>query len=146
MSPDMTMEGQTLIGSRNARFLQLWYESYHFYDETKWIFNAETIPTEILKRRPDLVHRVYGRFGPWGPTVCPLLYSQYYDKWRTEYYAFHLLIRNKEIALKNWCFNGKPPKQTEFDEEIASQLNVTFGEMFRELHDFELGIMKSEHK
>ena len=137
---DKTLELQTIIAYKNARFLRLWLESYQFYDPTQWVYNSEVLPTKvILVNRPDLIHRVYGKFGPWGPTVCPLLYSTYYEDWQTEYYAFHLYMRGNSLKYhKNWCFDGKEPNVTEFDEHIVKNLSVTFGQMARMLFDYEI--------
>ena len=135
-----SLEPQTIIAHKNARFLKLWLDSYRFYDPNQWVYNVEHLPTDlILRNRPELIHRVYGKFGPWGPTVCPLLYSSYYEDWNNKFYAFHLYMRGNQITEqhKDWCFRGKVPNVTEFDERIVWSLDVTFGEMVRILLHFE---------
>ena len=132
------LELQTIIAHKNARFLRLWLKSYHFYNGRLWVFNSEELPTEaILKPRPDLIHRVYGQFGAWGETMCPILYKKYYPQWRTQYYAIHLLMRGNEISMKNWCFRGNVPNITKFDEHNIKTLKTTFGEMARDVLRFE---------
>ena len=136
---DHYLENQFIIAHKHARFLKLWLDSYHDYRSDQWYFNGGIYPTDkYLKKNPELVHRVTDEFEANGPKLCPLVYSSYYSKWR-DYYAIHLLIRGNEIALWNWCFNGTIPSGTvtKFDDEIATKLNVTFGEMTRTLFEFE---------
>jgi len=63
---------QVFIGHKNSRFLKLYYDSYHFYDSTRWYYNGGELPTKsILYKKPELVHRVKEEFGIDGPKVCP---------------------------------------------------------------------------
>ena len=126
---------QILICHKNARFLTEWLDSYHFYDSTQWYYNAGHYPTNnILKKHPEYIHRVIESFGVMNaPTYCPKIYSFYYPNWRKEYYSFHLLIRGNEISYKDLCFGNNKPKIMIFDENIAQSLEVTFGEMYRDL-------------
>ena len=76
------------------------------------------------------------RFSQTG--VCPLLYSSYYKNWMKDFYAFHLHIRNNEMSDESDCFEGRHQNiTTVFTEENVKQLNVTFGEMSRNVFEFE---------
>ncbi len=127
---------QVLIGHKNSRFLKLYLESYHNYDPNQWYYNGGELPTtSILYKNPELVHRVKREFGVDGPQVCPKVYRIYYPDWQKDFYTIHLVLRGNEIVLKAWCFNGNEPPVMKFDEEIAKNLSVTFGEMTRLLFD-----------
>ena len=134
------LENSILIAAQNARFLKLWLGSYHEYDPNQWYWNAGIVPTmRLLQNFPSIVHRVFWEFGAYGPDVCTLLYSGYFRSWRKAYYTFHLTIRGNAIPFKDWCFMGRVPKSLPevFTEENVIKLNVTFGEMTRDLFDFE---------
>ena len=130
-----------LIARRNARYLKLWLESYRLYDSKQWFFNAGFLPKGcILDKRPELIHRINSEFGGYGPHVCPKIYQMYYKNWIEDYYAIHLVIRNKDISIKEWCFGDNVktyPSVMSFDEKIIRDLNSTFGEMARMVFDFE---------
>jgi hypothetical protein len=128
---------QVLIGHKNSRFLKLYYDSYHFYDSTQWYYNGGEFPTKsILYKSPQLVHRVKVAFGVDGPYACPKVYRIYYPDWQKEFYTIHLVLRGNEISFKDWCFGNNKPAIMKFDENIARNLNVTFGEMTRMLFDY----------
>jgi hypothetical protein len=127
---------QVLIGHKNSRFLKLYLESYRNYDRNQWYYNGGELPTtSILYKNPELVHRVKREFGVDGPQVCPKVYRIYYPDWQKDFYTIHLVLRGNEIFHKAWCFNGNEPPVMKFDEEIAKNLSVTFGEMTRLLFD-----------
>ncbi|RWR99039.1 uncharacterized protein B4U79_11545, partial [Dinothrombium tinctorium] len=49
---------QIIVAHKDARFLQFWLNSYHFYDHTQWYFNAGEFPAKtIVQVNPNLVHR-----------------------------------------------------------------------------------------
>ena len=132
------IETQIVLAYKHARFLNLWFDSFHNYHSNLWYFNGGIYPTDkYLNKNPELVHRVTDEFEA-NPRLCKLVYTEYYPKWR-DYYAIHLLIRGNEIAIRNWCFNHDIPAGTvyQFDDEIAPKLNVTFGEMTRTLYEYE---------
>jgi hypothetical protein len=127
---------QILIGHKNSRFLKLYLESYRNYDRNQWYYNAGDLPTiSILYKNPELVHRVKREFGVDAPEVCPKVYRIYYPDWQKDFYTIHLVLRGNEISFKDWCFGDNKPPVMKFDEEIAKNLNVTFGEMTRLLLD-----------
>jgi len=127
---------QILIGHKNSRFLKLYLESYRNYDRNQWYYNAGDLPTtSILYKNPELVHRVKREFGVNGPEVCPKVYRIYYPNWQKDFYTIHLVLRGNEISSKDWCFGNNKPLVMKFDEQIAKNLRVTFGEMTRLLLD-----------
>ncbi|XP_054158167.1 uncharacterized protein LOC128956473 [Oppia nitens] len=133
---------QTLIGHRKARFLDLWLLSYCDYRPDEWYYNAGELPTtEILAKRPDLVNGLNGEFAAEGRRACPLLYHRYYRGWRQKYYTTHLNIRGDHFLQYDWCFDETfLPAITRFDEYIVRQLNTTFGEMARDVLDYEISV------
>jgi hypothetical protein len=127
---------QILIGHKNSRFLKLYLESYRNYDRNQWYYNAGDLPTiSILYKNPELVHRVKREFGVDAPEVCPKVYRIYYPNWQKDFYTIHLVLRGNEISFKDWCFGNNKPLVMKFDEQIAKNLRVTFGEMTRLLLD-----------
>ena len=91
---------QTQIAHKNARFLKLWLKSYHDFRPEEWYYNAGELPIDSW----ELIHRVKWMFGADAPAVCPLIYSEYYEDWREEFYSIHLNIRGNELSHKYWCF------------------------------------------
>jgi len=128
---------QVIIANKRARFLKLWLESYRDYHSNEWYYNVGVYPAKVFKQRPDLVHRLNGEFGVEGYEICPRIYEQYYKNWRKEYYAFHLLLRDKELTTHTWCLSGKTHSVLRFDEINYIKLNTTFAEMLREVFEFE---------
>ena len=122
------------IASKNARFLKMWIESYrHYYPD--WILNIQKIPSRKMDRYPHLVHRVIRKFAVH-QYVCRMLYLDYYQNWKNEFYAIHLFIRGNHLTNPKW-FCGKKFKKVKvkkFNEKIVQSLNNTFGEMCRELN------------
>jgi hypothetical protein len=126
------------IAHKNSRFLKLYLDSYRNYDSTQWTYNSQILPTEsILKKKPELIHRVIHEFGTHGPVICPKLFIDYDSKWRQNYYAIHLFIRGKRITFPDWCFDGRKHVDFEFDDEVSKNLNTTYGEMARLVFNFE---------
>ena len=138
---DQNLGTQTLLAHKNARFLKLWYETYHDYRPDIWYYNAGQLPTNsVLVERPDLIHRVKLKFGVDGPVVCPLIYNKYYKEWNKEFYSIHLNIRGN--VLNEWCNESLShkkavPHTSVFDERVSTDLKTTFGEMTRILFNFE---------
>ena len=118
---------QVLIANKNARFLQLWLDSYRQYYPDQWYYNAGCKPTEeVLYKRPELVHRVKLRFGVH--MLARKLYRSLWKEWRQQY-TIHLLIRHrKSLDKKNF------EKLPIFDEINIKDYPMTFGEMAREIY------------
>jgi len=128
---------QLLIAHKNARFLKLWLDSYHNYHPKEWYFNAGHYPTNtILKPRPELIHRMQRSLGGEGDFFCPILYNTSYKNWRKDFYAIHLLIRGSKVTA-GIGFIPKYIEEMTFNEINVKQLDNTFGEMCREVLDFE---------
>jgi hypothetical protein len=126
------------IAHKNSRFLNLYLDSYRYYDSTEWTYNSQILPTEeILEKKPELIHRVIEEFGTDGFVICPKLFIEYDSKWQQNYYAIHLFIRGKRIPFPVWCFGSYEPLGIEFDDKSSKNLNTTFGEMTRLVLDFE---------
>jgi mannosyltransferase OCH1-like enzyme len=129
---DQYLGNQVIIANRNARFLKLWLDSYRYYDENKWYFNAGELPTKaILTKYPHLIHRLTGEFGVNGYQSCYDLYRIYLPNWREKYYAIHLYMRDHQI-VHYWCISLalKSPVMY-YDEENVKHLKITFAEMAR---------------
>ena len=142
-----SLGNQVLIAHKNARFMKLYLDTYRNYDPKQWYYNAGILPTNaVLKPRPDLIHRVDVEFGVDGPVICQMLYNKYSSEWRN-YYTIHMYIRAAN-PVPDWCFTNpktnvlNKPKITQFNEEMAPNLNVTFGEMMREVFAFEKYLLK----
>ena len=132
------MSCAVLIANPNSRFLKLYLDGYRDYHSNEWFYNSGLYPTdEILKKKPELVHRVKGQFGAEGPRICPMLFSRYDPKWKEIFYTIHLYIRGNVVTKQQWCFSGNIPKITTFNESMASTLNITLSEMLRLVLDFE---------
>ncbi|CAG2177578.1 unnamed protein product [Oppiella nova] len=121
--PNESIGNQVLIGHKNARFLKLWYESYHKYRPTRWYYNAGQLPTsDILGPKPSLVHRVSHAFGVHN--LVPMLYNDLYPFWDNNFFAIHLLARHKSYLVPNDMI-------TTFNEHNIKTYNKTFGQMAR---------------
>ncbi|XP_035225252.1 uncharacterized protein LOC118197822 [Stegodyphus dumicola] len=120
--PGQNLGTQLLIAHKNARFLRLWYNSYHYYRRERWYYNAGELPTTfILEKMPYLVHRVLYDFGV--QNLVQLLYGTRSDEWKN-YHGIHLLVRHKNYLLPG-------DSVLEFNEENIKYYNKTFGDMAR---------------
>ena len=124
---DQCLGSQVIVAHKDARFLQLWLESYKVYHEDKWYYNAGCKPTEeILYLKPYLVHRVKLLFGVH--MLIHNLYKTYWEDWRKQF-VIHLLINHRSYLDKEHL--DKWPVFTA--ENIKSYTN-TFGTMAREAY------------
>ena len=97
---------------------------------------------EIINKQPHLIHRMDGQFGV-RPNVCPMLYTEYDENWlNSSYYSIHLLIRGNELSSIGWCLDDKKPPVYVFNETIVWTLNTTFGDMSREVLQYEQNLLK----
>ena len=130
-----------LMANKNSRFLKLMLKSFQEYDsENIYGWSGVIVPSMLLKEQPYLVHRINGEFGQNSVDVCPKIYFSYYENWSKEYFTIHLSIRGNEISFKKYCFRkmkGQNNLRTFYNESIVRQLDVTFGEMCRNVYDFE---------
>ena len=116
-----------LICHKNARFLRLWYDSYHNYKADLWYYNAGEFPTKhILESSPNLVHRVRNEFGV--DNLVEMLYNQMNPHWQAQYYTIHLLERHRSYLVPN---KGDGNRFRYFNEYNIGNYNRTFGEMAR---------------
>lgn len=110
-----------IIAHKNARFLNLWYDSYKNYKPNLWYYNAGELPTkQFLEKSPDLVHRVKTEFGVH--LLVQMLYKRLDTNWQQNYYAIHLLSRHLYLIDE---------RNRTFDEQNIGNYNCTFGEMAR---------------
>lgn len=120
--PGQSLGTQVLVAHRNARFLQLWYQSYRYYKPERWYWNAGELPTQMfLIPKPHLVHRVTRDFGV--QMVTHMLYRVCSDEW-LQMYAVHLLHRHRDYLAPNDTVG-------EYDERNIVHYNKTFGQMAR---------------
>lgn len=120
--PNQALGTQVLVAHKNARFLQLWYNSYRYYRPELWYWNAGRLPTEmILVPRPHLVHRVPYDFGVHN--VAHLLYGVCKPDWR-QYFAIHLLFRHRDYLVTSDTFGPLTVSN-------VGRYNRTFGQMVR---------------
>ena len=129
------LSNSVIIAHRNARFLKMWIHSYHGYKDSGWTENSQIVPSlQIMDKFPELVHRLTGQFGVYGPSICPMLFLDYYENWKNDFYAIHLFIRGNNITLPDWCLGKRRPNVMQFNETVVRTLNNTFGEMCRQLN------------
>ncbi|KAF6203134.1 hypothetical protein GE061_003550 [Apolygus lucorum] len=114
------ISNQVIIAHRNARFLYEWLNCYKDYRKDEWFYNAGERPTEILKERPHLVHRVPRYLAEWVDTVN-LVYLDNSTEWR-KHYAIHLLINHQYLINKN--LSEKATYPTTFDEDNILNYDV----------------------
>ena len=73
----LNLGSQILIGHKNARFLNLYIEIYHYYDSIQWYYNAGQLPRKmILHKKPELVHRIMDWFSDNGDKLCPIVFNK----------------------------------------------------------------------
>ncbi|KAL1481684.1 hypothetical protein MTO96_034287 [Rhipicephalus appendiculatus] len=120
--PKQALGTQVLVAHKNARFLELWYNSYRYYRPELWYWNAGRLPTEmILVPRPHLVHRVPYDFGVHN--VAHLLYGVCKPDWR-QFFAIHLLFRHRSYLVTTDTFGPLTVSN-------VGRYNTTFGQMVR---------------
>ncbi|XP_054166185.1 uncharacterized protein LOC128963697 [Oppia nitens] len=137
------MGSQTLIARKNATFMRLWLDSYRNYRRNCWTCNSATIPTQLIVKRPDLVNRtVQGAFGCNVYVVCPLVFRRYDSNWRQKFQTVHLWIRGNSYTNGLVCLRKKSQFNHFIDEKYIYAMKQTFGEMGRDLLDFEKQIIK----
>ncbi|XP_046461086.1 uncharacterized protein LOC124207589 [Daphnia pulex] len=128
------MGTQVIIAHKDARFLPLWLDSYRDYRSDKWYYNAGERPTtEILHRKPELIHRVKGDFGAAVNVSMQIYYNPKFD-WRS-YDALHLLTSHRYYL--DLHFNKTPV----FDENNIREYEYPIGDMAREVLDKFTGII-----
>lgn len=112
---------QILVASAHARFLELYYRTYRYFNDSAWYYNAGELPTkEILYRNPSLVHREQLKLG----VHTSLLYFTFMKtiNWR-RFYCIHLFYRQFHEYMDDPMFDYNP--------DNIKNLNTTFGEMAR---------------
>ena len=115
---------QIIIAKPQAKFLQLWLQSYKDYRASMWYYNAGEAPTKvILSKHPDLVHRVPELFGVQG--LAKELYEDKEFAWQ-KFYAIHLLARHR-----NYLVNDE--LKEEFNEDNIQTYSKSFGEIARSI-------------
>lgn len=86
------ISNQVIIAHKNARFLVEWYNNYKQYNGTSWFYNAGEKPTEILREKPYLIHRVRRLMAEYRPHHLAMIYLAKNKDW-TKHYVVHLLAR-----------------------------------------------------
>ncbi|XP_069698646.1 uncharacterized protein [Periplaneta americana] len=111
------MGTQVLVAHPDARFLDLWLNSYRRYHPREWYYNAGQEPTQqILEKAPYLVHKVPGLFGV--QNLAARLYGlTSWPQWRTMF-TVHLLSRH-------------PPAPPYLDEKFVIRYRAPFGDIAR---------------
>ena len=103
-----------IVAAKDARFLRVWFETYHNFTKREWDYHDSIIPYILQYKYPHLIHVEEGTINyPTGKQL-DLIYKQRYDWSRN--YAIHLWHRLHE-----------------FDHGPAGirKLNTTFGEIAR---------------
>ena len=128
-----------MISSKNSLFLTLWLNSIldHRPDLSHYSWKGLQ-KKKILPKRPKLLFRVK-KFGADPSVVCPLVYTQYYNKWNKDFFAIRLNIRGNQVMDE--CFKATRPLVTSFNEKVILDLKTTFGEMTRNAFDFEKNVI-----
>ncbi|BES90441.1 Glycosyltransferase sugar-Hypothetical protein region containing DXD motif [Nesidiocoris tenuis] len=94
------ISNQVILAHKNARFLKEWMYSYKDdYQSREWFYNAGVRPTQLLRERPHLVHRVKRLLAEWTDPV-KLVYVGLSKDW-TIHYAIHLLINHQYMIGRN---------------------------------------------
>lgn len=124
---------QVLIAHKNARFLNLWLESYrNAYKGDKWYYNAgERSTKEILWKRPELVHRVKISFGIATGHIY-VAFKENNNNWKN-FYTIHLLARH-QYMLKNLTATATFP--VTWNESNIAYYPINFRTMAYDVYDF----------
>lgn len=123
---------QVLIAHKDARFLQLWLNSYKDnYWGNLWYYNAGVRPTEVvLNIRPELIHRVKRLFGVHD--LRNQLFQEFWQDWKKQY-TIHLLIRHIRYT-RNYPYTM--PEQ--FTVENVHNYRITLTNMVDEVFNYTL--------
>lgn len=122
---DQNIGTQIILAKPQAKFINLWLQSYKDYRASMWYYNAGEAPTQvILKKNPSLVHRVTEAFGVQG--LSRELYQlEHWDQWK-EYFAIHLLARHRDYLVPD-------DPIVEFNEVNIQNYSKTFGQLARSI-------------
>lgn len=123
---------QVLIAHKDARFLQLWQDSYKDnYIGDLWYYNAGERPTDvILKVRPELIHRVDLLFGVHD--LRRKIFQELWPGWRKQY-AIHLLVRHVK-----WLWNYPYKMPEEFTVDNIHDYPITLSAMADDVFNYTL--------
>uniref|UniRef100_A0A1B6EFU2 Alpha-1,4-N-acetylglucosaminyltransferase n=1 Tax=Clastoptera arizonana TaxID=38151 RepID=A0A1B6EFU2_9HEMI len=122
---------QLFIAHKDARFLQLYLETYRHYRPDLWYYNAGELPTtSILYKNPELIHRVKVLFGADTKFIGDIFQTKWSD-WRN-FFAVHLLV-NHQYLLQNVTEKATFP--VNFNEQNIVNYPVTFREMAYDVYD-----------
>lgn len=125
------ISNQVIIAHRNARFLYEWYDSYREYNKSSWFYNAGDKPTEILVKKPHLIHRVrryLAEYKNWFE-----VYLTRSNRWR-EHYAIHLMIGWQFLLGRN--LSDKAVYPVVFNEVNILNYKVNIKDMALDVYPF----------
>lgn len=93
---NQSLASQLIVAHKDARFLKEWLNTYKYYRSDRWYYNAGERPTtEVLYKRPELIHRVKVWFGADNKFIHNL-FKQQWAEWKN-FYAIHLLYRHQYL-------------------------------------------------
>lgn len=125
------LASQLVVAHKDARFLKEWLNTYKVYRSDRWYYNAGERPTtEVLYKRPELIHRVKVWFGADNKYIH-YLFQQQWAEWRN-FYALHLLYRHQYL-LHN--ISEKATFPVELNEHNIGDYPITFREMAYDVYD-----------
>lgn len=125
------LASQLVVAHKDARFLKEWLNTYKDYRSDRWYYNAGERPTtEVLYKRPELIHRVKVLFGADNKYIHNL-FQQQWPEWKN-FYALHLLYRHQYL-LHN--ISNKATFPVELDENNIGDYPITFREMAYDVYN-----------
>ena len=84
-----------IVATKQARFLKLWYETYHDFTKREWDYHDSIVPYEMQFQFPELIHVEEKTINFPGGKELELIYDKVYD-WHGNY-AVHLWYRLHEF-------------------------------------------------
>lgn len=118
-----------IIAHKDARFLSEWYNSYKDYRKNELHYNAVNKPTQILKRKPHLIHRVPFLFAEFH-NIMRLVYVEKSTDW-TMHYVINLLIIKQKHDIRR-CLSGNATY--DFDERNILKCDSNIKDMVKDVY------------
>nr|KAG5692619.1 hypothetical protein BaRGS_030047 [Batillaria attramentaria] len=90
--PGTNFANGVILGKAGAEFLDLWYESYHTFNDKQWAQHSTILPYKLHKAHPNVsLHVVNTLVDPHYQDIKKKFYDNFFD-WKSKH-GIHLYVR-----------------------------------------------------
>ncbi|KAK7477594.1 hypothetical protein BaRGS_00031142, partial [Batillaria attramentaria] len=90
--PGTNFANGVILGKAGAEFLDLWYESYHTFNDKQWAQHSTILPYKLHKAHPNVsLHVVNTLVDPHYQHIKKKFYDNFFD-WKSKH-GIHLYVR-----------------------------------------------------